>query len=157
MLGLGYLRLGQPLSTLSGGEAQRLKLARSLADEREGTLLVLDEPSASLHADEVDKLLTRNKIFLDRTKDIGVISKERAIAYGITGPNLRACGVDYDLRKAHPYLGYEKYDFDVPLGSVGDCYDRYLVRLEETRQSIKILNQVLKTMPGGPVNVAETR
>jgi NADH-quinone oxidoreductase subunit D len=89
----------------------------------------LDELPAQV--DEIDKLLTRNKIFLDRTKDIGVIAKDRAIAYGITGPNLRASGVDYDLRKAHPYLGYEKYDFDVPLGSVGDCYDRYLVRLEE--------------------------
>jgi NADH-quinone oxidoreductase subunit D len=109
------------------------------------------------HLDEIDNLLTRNKIFLDRTKDIGVISKERAIAYGITGPNLRASGVDYDLRKAHPYLGYEQYDFDVPLGSVGDCYDRYLVRLEELRQSHRILLQVLDTMPDGPVNVAEAK
>jgi NADH-quinone oxidoreductase subunit D len=109
------------------------------------------------HLDEIDNLLTRNKIFLDRTKDIGVISKERAIAYGITGPNLRASGVDYDLRKAHPYLGYEQYDFDVPLGSVGDCYDRYLVRLEELRQSHRILLQVLDTLPDGPVNVAEAK
>jgi NADH-quinone oxidoreductase subunit D len=115
----------------------------------------LDEIPA--HIDEIDRLLTRNKIFLDRTKDIGVITKDRAIAYGLTGPNLRACGVDYDLRKAHPYLGYEKYDFDIPLGSVGDCYDRYLVRLEELRQSVKILNQVLLHMPDGPINVAEAK
>ena len=107
--------------------------------------------------DEIDQLLTRNKIFLDRTKDIGVISKERAIAFGLTGPNLRAAGVDYDVRKAHPYLGYEQYDFDIPLGSVGDSYDRYLVRLEEMRQSYKILRQVIKTLPDGPINVAEAK
>jgi NADH-quinone oxidoreductase subunit D len=107
--------------------------------------------------DEIDRLLSRNKIFLDRTKDIGVIAKDRAIACGLTGPNLRASGVDYDLRKAHPYLGYEKYDFDIPLGSVGDCYDRYLVRLEELRQSHRILMQVIDNMPDGPVNVGDTK
>lgn len=107
--------------------------------------------------DEIDQLLTRNKIFLDRTKDIGVISAERAIAYGLTGPNLRASGVDYDLRKAHPYLGYDQLDFDVPLGSVGDCYDRYLVRLEELRQSHKILTQILDKLPDGPVNVGDPK
>lgn len=79
--------------------------------------------------DETDALLTRNQIFIDRTRDVGVIKKDRAIAYGITGPNLRASGVDYDLRKAHPYLGYEKYEFDIPIGEVGDCYDRYLARI----------------------------
>ncbi len=107
--------------------------------------------------DEIDQLLTRNKIFLDRTKDIGVITKERAIAYGITGPNLRAAGVDYDLRKAHPYLGYEKYDFDVPLGSVGDCYDRYLVRMAEMRESHRILMQVINNFPDGPINYGDTK
>ena len=115
----------------------------------------LDELPAQI--DEIDKLLTRNKIFLDRTKDVGVIRRDRAIAYGITGPNLRASGVDYDLRKAHPYLGYEQYDFDVPLGSVGDCYDRYLVRLEELRQSHRILKQVLRQLPDGPINVADAK
>ena len=115
----------------------------------------LDELPAQI--DEIDKLLTRNKIFLDRTKDIGVIQRDRAIAYGITGPNLRASGVDYDLRKAHPYLGYEQYDFDVPLGSVGDCYDRYLVRLEEMRQSHRILKQLVRQLPDGPINVADAK
>jgi len=99
--------------------------------------------------DEVEKLLTRNRIFLDRTEDIGVISKEDAIAYGITGPNLRASGVDLDLRKDKPYSGYEKYDFVVPIGTKGDCYDRYLVRIEEVRQSILIIKQVIASMPGG--------
>ncbi|MEM1296802.1 MAG: NADH dehydrogenase (quinone) subunit D [Verrucomicrobiota bacterium] len=107
--------------------------------------------------DEVDKLLTRNKIFVDRTKDIGFISKEDAIDYGLTGPNLRASGVDHDLRKAHPYLGYENYDFDIPLGSVGDSYDRYLVRMEEMRQSIRIIHQVLDTLPDGPINIVDPK
>jgi NADH-quinone oxidoreductase subunit D len=102
--------------------------------------------------DETDALLTRNQIFIDRTRDVGVITKDRAIAYGMTGPNLRASGVDYDLRKAHPYLGYEKYEFDIPIGEVGDCYDRYLVRMEEMRQSVRIVNQVLDTLPDGPIN-----
>ena len=104
---------------------------------------------------EVDGLLTRNRIFVDRTRDIGVITKEQAIGFGITGPNLRGSGIDHDLRKKHPYLDYEKYDFDVPVGTVGDCYDRYLVRLEEIRQSVRILEQVLDDMPGGPINVVD--
>lgn len=99
--------------------------------------------------DEVEKLLTRNRIFLDRTEDIGVISKEDALAWGITGPNLRASGVDLDLRKDKPYCGYEQYDFDVPIGVKGDCYDRYLVRIEEIRQSIRIVRQVIDDFPGG--------
>ena len=107
--------------------------------------------------DETDQLLTRNQIFIDRTRDIGVIKKDRAIAYGLTGPNLRACGVDYDVRKAHPYLGYEQYDFDIPIGTVGDCYDRYLVRMEEMRQSVRIVRQVLDTLPDGPINYEDLK
>jgi NADH-quinone oxidoreductase subunit D len=107
--------------------------------------------------EETDKLLTRNAIFLGRTKDIGVITREDAISYGLSGPNLRASGVDHDLRKAHPYLGYEKYEFDVPIGTIGDSYDRYLVRMEELRQSVRILRQVLKNLPEGPVNVADAK
>lgn len=104
---------------------------------------------------EVDGLLTRNRIFVDRTRDVGVISKERAIAYGLSGPNLRGSGVDHDLRKKHPYLDYEKYDFEVAIGTTGDCYDRYLVRLEEMRQSVRILHQVLDTIPDGPINIVD--
>lgn len=106
---------------------------------------------------EVDNLLSRNKIFVDRTKDIGVISKEDAISYGITGPNLRGSGVDYDVRKKTSYLGYESYDFEVPLGTVGDCYDRYLVRMEEMRQSVKILRQAVDRMPSGPFKVDDPK
>ncbi len=107
--------------------------------------------------DEVDNLLSRNRIFVERTRDVGVITKADAIGYGLSGPNLRGSGVDHDLRKRHPYLDYEQYDFDVPVGSSGDCYDRYYVRLEELRQSIKILNQVLDKLPGGPINVADPK
>ncbi len=107
--------------------------------------------------DEVDKLLTRNKIFIDRTQGVGAISREDAVAYGISGPNLRACGIDHDLRVAHPYLGYERYEFDVPVGTTGDCYDRYLVRMEEMRQSVAIIRQVLDKLPGGPINVGDPK
>jgi NADH-quinone oxidoreductase subunit D len=106
---------------------------------------------------ETEGLLSRNSIFLARTEGIGVITKEDAIAYGLTGPNLRGSGVDFDLRKKHPYLGYEQYEFDIPIGTKGDCYDRYLVRMEELRQSIRILRQVIKTMPGGEINVASSK
>ncbi len=95
------------------------------------------------------------KIFVDRTKDIGVISKEHAIAYALSGPNLRGSGIDHDLRRKHPYLDYDKYEFEVVIGSAGDCYDRYLVRIEEMRQSVRILRQVIDKLPGGPINVPD--
>ena len=107
--------------------------------------------------DEVDNLLSRNRIFVDRTKDVGCISKEDAISFGLSGPNLRGSGVDHDLRKAHPYLGYENYDFDIPIGSAGDCYDRYLCRVEEMRQSVKILRQAIDKLPSGPITVSDSK
>lgn len=103
--------------------------------------------------DECDRLLTRNRIFVDRTRDIAVIPRDRAIAYGISGPNLRGSGIEHDLRRKHPYLNYEQYDFEVVVGSTGDCYDRYLVRIEEMRQSAHILRQVIERLPTGPINV----
>jgi NADH-quinone oxidoreductase subunit D len=99
--------------------------------------------------DEILGLLTRNKIFMDRSVDIGVISKADAIAYGLTGPNLRGSGVGLDLRKDKPYSGYEQYEFDVPVGTKGDCYDRYLVRGEEMKQSVRIIKQAVAKLPGG--------
>ena len=107
-----------------------------------------------INLDEVDQLLTRNRIWVDRTKDIGVIAKADAIDFALTGPNLRGSGVDYDVRKAHPYLCYDQLKFDVPLGSMGDCYDRYLARMEEVRQSVKIVHQCLDQLPGGADNAA---
>lgn len=114
-------------------------------------------PECEHTLDEINNLLKSNKIFVDRLKNVGVISKEDAIAYGLTGPNLRASGVERDLRKVTPYLGYEQYEFDVPIGTVGDCYDRYTVRMEEMRQSIRIIKQVIAQMPQGPINVYDAK
>jgi len=99
---------------------------------------------------EVDTLLTRNRIFYDRCVGVGIISKEDAISYGLTGPNLRGSGIPLDLRKDKPYSGYENYDFDVPVGKTGDCYDRFLVRMEEVHQSIRIVMQAIEKLPDGP-------
>jgi len=103
--------------------------------------------------DEVDRLLTRNRIWMERTHDVGVITREDAIAYGLTGPCLRGSGVEWDLRVVSPYSSYEKFDFDVPVGEVGDVYDRYLVRMEEMRQSARIIRQALEHLPSGPLNL----
>lgn len=108
-----------------------------------------------VNIDETEKLLSRNRIFVDRTQGVGVISRQDAIDYGLTGPNLRGSGVDHDLRKAQPYLVYDQLEFDVPIGSAGDCYDRYLVRIEEMRQSVKIIHQCLDKMPDGPYQIQD--
>jgi len=99
---------------------------------------------------DYEKLLTDNEIFINRTKNVAVISGEDAIAWSLSGPMLRGSGIKHDLRKANPYSGYENFDFDVPIGENGDAYDRYKVRLEEIRQSLKIINQALDGMPEGP-------
>ncbi len=99
---------------------------------------------------EIDKLLTRNRIWIERTKGVAVISGEDAIDLGLTGPALRGSGVPYDVRKAMPYLGYENYDFEVPIASDGDAYSRYLCRLEEMNQSLLIIKQALSNLPDGP-------
>jgi NADH-quinone oxidoreductase subunit D len=106
---------------------------------------------------ELDKLLTRNRIFIDRCKNIGVISKTHAIAYALSGPNLRASGVEHDVRRKNPYLDYQNYDFEIPIGSVGDAFDRYLVRMEEMRQSVRILEQVIEKLPSGEINYVDTK
>lgn len=98
---------------------------------------------------DCDKLLTRNRIFMDRVEGTGVISKEDAIAYGITGPFLRSTGVPYDVRRAHPYLVYDRFDFEVPVGTTGDNYDRYLCRMAEIGQSLRIVEQALAQIPAG--------
>ncbi len=111
---------------------------------------------------EVETLLTRNRIWVDRLRGLGCISKEMAIDYALSGPNLRGSGIDWDLRKNQPYLCYKDLDFDIPIGTEGDCYDRYLVRMEEMRQSMRILEQCVEKIPGGaenkskePVNIAD--
>ncbi|MEE8123654.1 MAG: NADH-quinone oxidoreductase subunit D [Alphaproteobacteria bacterium] len=105
------------------------------------------------HIDDIEGLLTENRIFKQRTVDIGTISAEDACDWGFTGPNLRACDVAWDLRKAQPYDVYDRLDFDIPVGKNGDCYARYLVRIEEMRQCVPIMKQCLNDMPGGPVMV----
>jgi len=107
--------------------------------------------------DEVETLLTNNQIWIGRNRDVGVIGPEEAVNHGLTGPNLRASGVAYDVRKDRPYYDYETYDFDVIIGEHGDCYDRYLVRMEEMRQSLRILEQAIGRLPDGPINVADHR
>jgi NADH-quinone oxidoreductase subunit D len=137
-LTISYGRIGGVKADLPAGLDEKLKTALSKTEKE---------------ISEVDKLLTRNRIFVDRTRDVGVLPKETAINYAITGPMGRASGINYDVRKAFPYGGYSRVDFDVPLGERGDNYDRYLVRMEEMRQSIRIIRQSLKDIPGGPINV----
>jgi len=103
--------------------------------------------------DDVENLLTANRIWIDRMKGVGALSAEDALSYGFTGPSLRACGVDYDVRRAHPYYDYDKFDFNIPTENGGCSYSRYLVRMREMRESLKIVNQALNDMPDGPVNV----
>lgn len=137
-LTISYGRIGGVKGDLPSGVDERLKAA-----------LIKTEKEIS----EVDKLLTRNRIFVDRTRGVGILSKENAISYSITGPMGRASGINYDVRKAFPYFVYDRIDFDVPLGERGDTYDRYLVRMEEMRQSIRIIRKALVDIPGGPINV----
>lgn len=106
---------------------------------------------------EIHNLLTRNRIFVDRNRDIGVISREEAISFALTGPNLRGSGVEHDLRRANPYLDYPRYDFEIPIGSTGDAYDRYLVRMEEMKQSVRILEQAINSLPSGPINAVNPK
>jgi NADH-quinone oxidoreductase subunit D len=107
--------------------------------------------------DDIEGLLTENRIFKQRTVDIGVVTAEQAMDWGFSGPMIRASGVPWDLRKAQPYDVYEKMDFDIPIGKNGDCYDRYLVRIEELRQSLRIIRQTLDQLPSGPHKINDRK
>jgi NADH-quinone oxidoreductase subunit D len=109
------------------------------------------------HFDEYDTLVTANPIFRERTIGLGPITADDAMSYGVTGPALRASGVPYDLRKAKPYSSYDHFDFDVPVGRRGDVYERYLVRMQEMRESLKIIAQAMDGLPGGPVNTKDRK
>jgi NADH-quinone oxidoreductase subunit D len=137
-----YCRIGGVVGDLTEGFGEKLRAI--LAKGRE--VLV-----------DVDKLLTRNRIFRDRMDGIGIITKEDCCAYGVTGPMARSAGLAYDVRKDHPYLVYDRFDFDVPIGSVGDNFDRFAVRVEEMHQSMRILEQALDQIPAGPVMVNDPR
>ncbi len=107
---------------------------------------------------ETEIMLVRNRIFLDRMQGVGVLTKEQALSYGVTGPMARSTGLPYDVRKDHPYLVYDRFDFDVPVGEDGDNWDRFMVRLEEIRQSVRIIEQAIEQMPDdGPINVDDPR
>ena len=107
--------------------------------------------------DDLETLLTDNRIFKQRTVDIGVMSQEEALDFGMTGPCLRSTGLAWDLRKSQPYDAYAEMDFDVPIGKTGDCYSRYLVRVEEMRQSLRIIKQAIENMPEGPVLATDNK
>ena len=109
------------------------------------------------HIDDLETLLTDNRIFRQRTVDIGVVSLSDALDWGFTGPMLRGSGVPWDLRKAQPYECYEELEFDIPVGKNGDCFDRYLIRIEEMRQSLRIMKQCIERMPEGPVIVENNK
>ena len=107
---------------------------------------------------ETEIMLLRNRIFLDRMQGVGVLTKAQALSYGVTGPMARSTGIPYDVRKDHPYLVYDRFDFDVPVGEDGDNWDRFMVRLEEIRQSVRIIEQAIEQMPDdGPINVDDPR
>ena len=107
--------------------------------------------------DDIDTMLTENRIFVDRTRGTGIITAEDAVDFGFTGPCLRASGVQYDVRKTHPYLVYDRLEFEVPVGTQGDNYDRYAIRMEELRQSDRIIQQALDQIPSGPVILDDWR
>lgn len=107
--------------------------------------------------DDIESLLTENRIFRQRTVDVGIVSKDEALDWGFSGPMLRGSGVPWDLRKSQPYDVYERVDFDIPVGKNGDCFDRYLVRVEEMRQSLRIMKQCVDEMPGGPVRTTDNK
>jgi len=106
---------------------------------------------------DCDKLLSRNRVFIDRMAGVGKLPKEEAISYGLTGPLLRACGVSYDVRKAHPYLVYDRMEFEVPVGDRGDNYDRFNVRFQEMYQSKRIIEQAIAALPEGPVTITDPK
>ncbi len=141
-LTISYARVGGLKADLPVGFGEKLKAA--IVEVRR-------------HLDNSDRLLTRNRIFIDRMCDIGVITAEEAMDYSLTGPIARASGVNYDVRKAFPYSSYEDFEFEVPLGEKGDNYDRFLVRMREMYQSMRIIDQVLARMPEGPISVDHPR
>ncbi|HTP24530.1 MAG TPA: NADH-quinone oxidoreductase subunit D, partial [Anaeromyxobacteraceae bacterium] len=122
---------------------------------QEKTLATLERVSEL--RDTIDALLTRNRIFMDRTRGTGVIAREDALDFGFTGPCLRASGEPYDVRKAAPYLVYDRMDFDIPVGARGDNFDRYLMRMEEMRQSERIVRQCFQQLEPGPIVVKDFR
>lgn len=128
-----------------------------MADVPKGFVEAVRERLPKLKAvwEEFNKLVTKNRIFIDRFRNVGTMPKEEAIAWGFTGVLLRASGVPFDVRRDQPYLNYDEFDFEIPVGTIGDVYDRYLVRMFELKQSFSIVEQALNKLPEGPVSVPE--
>lgn len=139
-LTISYMRIGGVKEDLPSGFGDRVLQAL---------------PKVREHLRNCDKLLTRNRVFMDRMCDIAALSAAEAIDYALTGPLLRASGVPFDIRKVHPYSSYEDFDFEIPLGTKGDNYDRFLVRFQEMEQSMRICEQAVKHMPDGPVRIED--
>ena len=137
-----YCRLGGVMTDLPADMTERTRVALKHVRDILG---------------DCDRLLSRNRIFVDRTVGIGVLSREDAISYGLTGPLLRATGVPYDVRKAEPYLVYDRMDFEIPTGTTGDNYDRFMVRFAEMEQSMRIIDQALAQLPPGPILADDPR
>ncbi|MFQ5946392.1 MAG: NADH dehydrogenase (quinone) subunit D [Anaerolineae bacterium] len=138
----GYIRVGGLAQDVPNGFEERVRG-------------VLDTLPARI--DEYEQMLTQNRIWVQRTRGIGVLSPEDAIDLGVSGPTLRGSGVDWDIRRSHPYCGYERFQFDVPLGTTGDVYDRYLCRVQEMRESLGIVEQALEGLPNGPVSIDDRK
>lgn len=150
-----FNRVGGVKPNYGGGsetKKQSMDLPAGFLDRTRSAMDRMDQICA-----DIDRLVTGNELIKMRTVGVGVIPADKAIEYGLSGPNLRASGVRYDLRKAEPYLMYDQVDFDVPIGDDGDCFDRYIVRLEEIRESAKIVRQAVDAIPSGPLQAKVPR
>ncbi len=147
-----YMRIGGLASYFEGDKGEGIDLPKDFVTKARNLMKVMPD-----RISEYERLLTKNPIWAMRTKKIGKISQEECINLGITGPILRATGMKWDLRKNRPYSSYEDFDFDVPTRTDGDVFARYEVRMDEMRQSVRIINQVLENLPPGPVNVADRK
>src|SRR6187549_906609 len=149
-----YRDLPETMSQYKVSKIKNAKAIEALNENRQGSLLDFIEDFTAKFpklVDEYETLLTDNRIWKQRTVGVGVVSPERALNLGFAGPMLRGSGIAWDLRKSQPYEVYDRMDFDIPVGTKGDCYDRFMVRVEEVRQSARIMRQCLKEMPSGPV------
>ncbi len=150
-----FNRIGGVKPAAGGGTTQK-KVSQDLPkDFLAGTRAAMENVLAV--CDDMDTLVSGNEIFQARTRGVAVLPADKALAYGVSGPNLRASGVPFDLRKHEDYLPYRKYDFDIPVGDNGDCFDRYMVRVEEVRQAARIVNQAIDDMPSGPLQAKVPR
>jgi NADH-quinone oxidoreductase subunit D len=142
-----FNRVGGVKPAAGAGSNQR-KVVQDLPEGFVGQTLAAIQDVVGV-CDDMEDLVLGNEIFLERTKGVGIIPADKALAYGVSGPNLRASGVRFDIRKTDDYLPYDRFDFDIPAGESGDCFDRYWVRLQEIREASKIIRQAVETMPSG--------